>query len=518
MSKELTEQQQKHLDVLIERVTQRTAKSKSFTQEHRKVLADPRVVSGFRPQWKEMVYSIVTDRSKGSRIWDIDGNEYIDLVNGFGPIMLGHRPDFVEKAIEAQLHEGFETGPQTPLAGEVAKMFCEMTGNERMAFCNTGSEAVLAALRVSRTVTGRNKVVMFTGDYHGMFDEVLVKGFKNKAGEPQSVPIAPGIPRQSVSNMIVLDYGTERIAGMDTSECERSCRGARRTGAEPSSRPAAGRIPEGTSQDHRGIRHGAHLRRGRYRISCSPGRLPGAVRNSRRSCHLRKGRRRRHADRHSRRQERDSWTPSTAACGSSGTIPIPKSASPSSPAHSFVIRSRVAAMKAVLQHFKEQGPALAGAPERADGRAGPNAQRNRRAGRRSDAYREFRKLLLFQLSSGGAVCQPVLFLSARQGHPRSRRFPVLPDDGAQRCGHRERSFEPSRKARSKCGRPGSSTRREQEMRAVLAPAAEIAGREEAREAPVTESQLEVWLSDQLGEEASCSYNESVLAAFARKRQ
>jgi len=208
-SKELTEQQEKQLGILIDRVTRRTAKSKNLTQEHRKVLADPRVVSGFRPQWKEMIYSIVTDRSKGSRIWDIDGNEYIDLVNGFGPVMLGHRPDFVEKAIEWQLHEGFETGPQTPLAGEVARMFCEMTGNERMAFCNTGSEAVLAALRVSRTVTGRNKVVMFAGDYHGMFDEVLVKGFKNKAGEPQSAPIAPGIPKQSVSNMIVLDYGTE---------------------------------------------------------------------------------------------------------------------------------------------------------------------------------------------------------------------------------------------------------------------------------------------------------------------
>jgi len=118
VSRDLTEQQKKHLDVLIDRVTRRTAKSKSITQEHRKVLADPRVVSGFRPQWKEMIYPIVTDRSKGSRIWDIDGNEYIDLVNGFGPIMLGHRPDFVEKAIEQQLHEGFETGPQTPLAGE----------------------------------------------------------------------------------------------------------------------------------------------------------------------------------------------------------------------------------------------------------------------------------------------------------------------------------------------------------------------------------------------------------------
>src|SRR5712675_1542427 len=208
-SSQLTEAQQKHIQALIERCTERTAKSKSMTQQYRSKLADPRVVSGFRTQWKEMVYPIFTVRSKGSRLWDVDGNEYIDILNGFGPIMLGHRPDFVERAMEQQLHEGFEIGPQTPLAGEVAEMFCDMTGNERMAFCNTGSEAVLAALRVSRTVTGRNKVVMFAGDYHGMFDEVLVKGFKNKAGEPQSAPIAPGIPRQSVSNMIVLDYGTE---------------------------------------------------------------------------------------------------------------------------------------------------------------------------------------------------------------------------------------------------------------------------------------------------------------------
>src|SRR5579883_636263 len=155
-----------------------------------------------------MVYPLVTARSKGSRLWDIDGNEYIDVVNGFGPIMLGHRPPFVEAAIEKQLREGFEIGPQSPLAGEVAELFCQMTGNERMTFCNTGSEAVIAALRVARTVTGRNKVVFFSGDYHGMFDEVLVKGVKNRSGLVQAVPIAPGIPRENVSNMIVLDYGT----------------------------------------------------------------------------------------------------------------------------------------------------------------------------------------------------------------------------------------------------------------------------------------------------------------------
>jgi amino acid adenylation domain-containing protein len=206
-SGQLTERQQRHIKELIERCIQRTLKSKSMTQQYRSRLADPRVVSGFRSQWKEMVYPIVTVRSKGSRLWDVDGNEYIDILNGFGPIMLGHRPDFVERAIEQQLREGFEIGPQTPLAGEIAEMFCAMTGNERMTFCNTGSEAVIAALRVARTVTGRSKVAFFAGSYHGMFDEVLVKAVKG-ADTPRSLPIAPGIPREGVGNVAVLDYGT----------------------------------------------------------------------------------------------------------------------------------------------------------------------------------------------------------------------------------------------------------------------------------------------------------------------
>ena len=206
-SGQLTERQQKYIQDLIARCTKRTAKSKAMTQQYRSRLADPRVVSGFRTQWKEMVYPILTVRSQGSHLWDVDGNEYIDILNGFGPIMLGHRPDFVERAIEQQLREGFEIGPQTPLAGEVAEMFCGMTGNERMTFCNTGSEAVIAALRVARTVTGRGRVVLFAGSYHGMFDEVLVKGVKDSHA-PRSLPIAPGIPRESVGNVVVLDYGT----------------------------------------------------------------------------------------------------------------------------------------------------------------------------------------------------------------------------------------------------------------------------------------------------------------------
>jgi glutamate-1-semialdehyde aminotransferase len=98
-------------------------------------------------------------------------------------------------------------GPQTPLAGEVAQLFCEMTGNERMTFCNTGSEAVMAAMRIARTVTGRNRIVYFTGDYHGQFDEVLARGAV-RDGVTRVFPIAPGIPAESIANITILEYGT----------------------------------------------------------------------------------------------------------------------------------------------------------------------------------------------------------------------------------------------------------------------------------------------------------------------
>jgi amino acid adenylation domain-containing protein len=203
----LDRRQQEHLRALVERYTRKTAGSKQFTERHRHRLADPRVAAGFRVEWKELIYPIVTNRSKGSKLWDVDGNEYIDMVNGYGPIMFGHAPEFVSEAIAAQLKRGYETGPQSPLAGEVADLICEMTDMDRVTFCNTGSEAVVAALRVARTVTARSKVVLFTGAYHGMFDEVVVKGLTGP-NSPRSVPVAPGIPREHVENVVVLDYGT----------------------------------------------------------------------------------------------------------------------------------------------------------------------------------------------------------------------------------------------------------------------------------------------------------------------
>ncbi|MEM7601227.1 MAG: aminotransferase class III-fold pyridoxal phosphate-dependent enzyme, partial [Verrucomicrobiota bacterium] len=205
---ELSSKQRRHLDDLIARDTEKTAQSKTLTAEHRKAHADPRTASGFNREWKEMVYQIVTEKSKGSRLLDVDGNEYIDILNGFGPGFLGHSPDFLTKAIEEQLHQGFEVGPNQRVAMEAAELFCEVTGNERTSFVCTGSEAVQASMRLARTVTGRDKVVIFARDYHGNGDEVLGRGVNGKNGL-KSLPVAPGIPKRAAGDMIVLPYGTD---------------------------------------------------------------------------------------------------------------------------------------------------------------------------------------------------------------------------------------------------------------------------------------------------------------------
>ncbi|WPH18630.1 amino acid adenylation domain-containing protein [Variovorax paradoxus] len=196
--------QKARLATFMRRYVERTQKSKQFTQANRPHMADPRVVNGFRPLTKEITYQIVIERSKGSKLWDLDGNEYVDALNGFGMNMFGWQPDFVQEAVRKQLEAGYEIGPQHPLAADVTALICELTGCDRAALCNTGSEAVMAALRIARTVTGRSTVVVFTGSYHGTFDEVLVRAGKGGKG----LSAAPGVMSGMFGDIRVLDYGT----------------------------------------------------------------------------------------------------------------------------------------------------------------------------------------------------------------------------------------------------------------------------------------------------------------------
>ncbi|SDD32133.1 amino acid adenylation domain-containing protein [Mucilaginibacter pineti] len=201
----LDEKQSAFLNDLTAKYNAKTKGSKAQTQKDRPYMADPRVVSGFRPLTKEVVYPLVVNRSKGSHVWDIDGNEYVDALNGFGSNLLGYQVDVLKKAVLEQVEKGYEIGPQHELAGDVCKLICEFTNFDRAALCNTGSEAVLGAMRIARTVTGRSTIVAFSGSYHGINDEVIVRGTKKL----KTVPAAPGIMPEVVQNMLILDYGTE---------------------------------------------------------------------------------------------------------------------------------------------------------------------------------------------------------------------------------------------------------------------------------------------------------------------
>jgi len=200
---DFTPMQEAFLKNFIERFTHKSRKSKSYTQNYRAVFSDWTGSLNFRRSLKELIYPIVSQRSEGARIWDIDGNEYIDLSMGYGADYFGHRPVFIREAIEKQLQDGYELGPVAPLAGEVAKLICRLAGVERVLFSNTGTEAVMSAIRAARTITGRKKIVRFAGSYHGTFDGILAE-----ADEDGTFPLTPGTPMSMIADTIVLTYGS----------------------------------------------------------------------------------------------------------------------------------------------------------------------------------------------------------------------------------------------------------------------------------------------------------------------
>lgn len=202
---ELTEQQRDFVKTLSDELIARTPQSKANAQAHRHYFADWISTLNFTLSTKEFTYPLVAERSKGSRFWDIDGNEYIDTAMGYGTCLFGHNPDFVKQPMQAQLEKGIELGPQSAIAGEVAGLMKELTGCERVAFANTGTEAVMVAIRLARTVTKRKKIVRFVTSFHGSFDGVLAD-----MGENGSEPMTAGIIDSMIQDTIVLQYATEK--------------------------------------------------------------------------------------------------------------------------------------------------------------------------------------------------------------------------------------------------------------------------------------------------------------------
>jgi glutamate-1-semialdehyde aminotransferase/aryl carrier-like protein len=188
---------------------QRTRRSKELAEEQRNVLSDARSISGFRRDWKEIVYQIAAGGgSKGSRVWDLDGNEYVDMTSSFGISLFGHSPDWAVEAAKRQLDAGFELGTLSPLAKEAAEMIRELTGMDRSTFTNTGSEALAAAVRAARTTTAKDRIAVFYDEYHGIGDELLVNCLDTPQGR-RTIPTSPGIPNFIVENVLVLRWSDD---------------------------------------------------------------------------------------------------------------------------------------------------------------------------------------------------------------------------------------------------------------------------------------------------------------------
>ncbi|GAA0644495.1 hypothetical protein GCM10010174_79340 [Kutzneria viridogrisea] len=192
----------------VRRFCARTAGSKQQAIQERAYHADVRHAPQPHIDLRETRYPIAVTRSQGARMWDVDGNEYLDLTMGFGVNLFGHNESFINEAIAGQLAHGMQLGPHPLLAAEVAELVCEMTGKQRAVFCNTGSEAVMVAVRLARAVSGRTKVALFAGSYHGSADPILARQDPNgRTGD--AAPLAPGVPAAVGQDTLILPYGED---------------------------------------------------------------------------------------------------------------------------------------------------------------------------------------------------------------------------------------------------------------------------------------------------------------------
>ncbi len=190
----------------------RFAASRAHADAARPHLADHRAAVGFDPGERTLTHPIVVDRAAGATFVDVDGNPFVDFAMGFGVHLLGHAPPRVQDALHDAIARGLALGPTEPLAAAVAERITNATGHDRAAFYNSGTEAVMVAVRLARAVTGRARIVVFRGSYHGTSDAVLAMDVGG-----QTIGLGAGVARSAVADTVVLPYGApESLAWIET--------------------------------------------------------------------------------------------------------------------------------------------------------------------------------------------------------------------------------------------------------------------------------------------------------------
>ncbi len=148
---------------------------------------------------------VYIDHGKGAKIYDIDGNEYIDYVGSWGPLIVGHAHPEVLTFVQETLAKGTSFGTPTYLENEIAKLIIELVPSiEMIRMVNSGTEATMSAIRLARGYTGRNKILKFEGSYHGHSDSLLIKAGSGVA--TLGLPDSPGVPEGTASQTITVPY------------------------------------------------------------------------------------------------------------------------------------------------------------------------------------------------------------------------------------------------------------------------------------------------------------------------
>jgi len=155
---------------------------------------------------------IFIDSARGPYLFDVDGNRYLDYVQSWGPMILGHaHPSVVEAVIEAS-KRGFSFGAPTEAESELAKLVIESVPSiEMVRFVNSGTEATMSALRLARAYTGRHKIIKFSGCYHGHADMLLVQAGSGVA--TMGLPDSPGVPPEATGNTLIAPYNDIEAVG-----------------------------------------------------------------------------------------------------------------------------------------------------------------------------------------------------------------------------------------------------------------------------------------------------------------
>jgi len=147
---------------------------------------------------------IFIDRAQGSRLYDIDGKEYIDYVGSWGPMILGHAHPEVIKVVQETAAKGLSFGAPTLLETQMAKQLCEIMSMDLVRMVNSGTEATMSAIRLARGFTKRDKIVKFEGCYHGHSDSLLVKA--GSGALTLGVPSSLGVPHSLAEHTLTLTY------------------------------------------------------------------------------------------------------------------------------------------------------------------------------------------------------------------------------------------------------------------------------------------------------------------------